>query len=77
MGKCEEETSLPHPYRTKLAQLTSGFCSSLSDYQERVGWDRSNPYPQCDPTPHTVPHLVSFPSLPVSLTLLDLWVSRI
>ena len=58
----EEEMSLPRPYRTKLAQLRSGFCSSLNDYRERVGWARSNLCPQCNLTPHTVPHIFSCPS---------------
>merc|ERR1712074_130121 len=70
----DEETSLPRPYRTKLAQLRSGYCSSLNDYRERVGWARSGLCPQCNQAPHTVPHIFSCPSRPVSLTPLDLWV---
>ena len=70
----DEETSLPRPYRTKLAQLRSGYCSSLNDYRERVGWARSGLCPQCNQAPHTVPHIFSCPSRPVSLTPVDLWV---
>ena len=32
-----EESSLPHPYRSALAQLRSGFCPSLNSFLVRMG----------------------------------------
>ena len=69
----EEEISLPRHYRTTLAQLRSGCCSSLAAYRVRIGRTEDPLCTSCGVEPQTVPHLFSCPALPTSLEPSDLW----
>ena len=67
------ETSLPRGARTTLAQLRSGFCSSLEDFKHRIGLSPSPLCPCCRQEEHTVRHLFQCDSHPTTLTPVDLW----
>ena len=69
----DDEISLPRPYRTTLAQLRSGFCSSLNSFLERIDRAPDDLCPSCRGSPHTTSHIFSCPSHPTSLTERDLW----
>ena len=68
-----EEIHLPRHYRTSLAQLRSGFSSSLGDYLARVGRVQSPLCPECGGAEHTVRHLFDCPAHPTRLCTVDLW----
>ena len=69
----EEESSLPRAHRTALAQLRSGFCSSLNGYRETVRFTTDPLCPSCRRAPHTVHHLFSCRDHPTPLVVVDLW----
>ena len=69
----EEEESLPRGARTTLAQLRSGYCSSLNDLRHRIGLTPSLLCPCCRQEEHTVRHLFQCDSHPTTLTPTDLW----
>ena len=43
-----QETFLPRPIRATLAQLRSGHCAKLNDYQLRIGKVNSDICPECN-----------------------------
>ena len=53
----EEEEQLPRKTRITLAQLRSGFCSSLNGYKHRVGQSNTQICPCCRQEEHTVQHV--------------------
>ena len=69
-----EEESLPRAHRTTLSQLRSGHCSSLEDYQLRIGNRNSTGVcPECKASQHTVEHIFECPAKPTGLCKEDLW----
>ena len=69
----EEEVTLPRIHRTTLAQLRSGFCSSLKDFQVAIRSTTNPLCPSCRRYPQTVSHLFSCTEHPTDLTTADLW----
>ena len=69
----EEEVILPRIHRTTLAQLRSGFCSSLKDFQVAIHSTTNPLCPSCRQYPQTVSHLFSCSEHPTDLTTADLW----
>ena len=57
----EEEEQLPRKTRRTLAQLRSGFCSSLNGYKHRVGQSDTQICPCCGQEEHTVQHVFECP----------------
>ena len=69
----QEETTLPRQTRTTLAQLRSGYCSSLNTHKFRIN---TSPTPACPcfrQADHTTQHLFDCLEHPTGLTPLDLW----
>ena len=69
----EEETSLPRGARTTLAQLRSGYCSSLNTFKHRTNLSPSAVCPCCRQADHTTQHIFECPEHPTNLVPLDLW----
>ena len=67
------ESFLPRRTRAVLAQLRSGFCSKLNDYNHRIGKTDSDLCPDCTTAQASVQHLFSCPSFPTNLMPKDLW----
>ena len=67
------ELSLPRPTRSALAQLRSGFCSSLESYRFRIGISPNECCPECQQSPHDVAHIFECPTHPTPLTVSSLW----
>ena len=70
----EEEQQLPRKTRRILAQLRSGYCSSLNDYRHRVELSGSNICPCCRREEHTVRHIFDCRERPTDLRPEDLWL---
>ena len=68
-----EESSLPRPFRSTLAQLRSGHCKALNGYLTDIGQTDDPLCPSCRGGIHDPPHLFSCPSHPTELGLIDLW----
>ena len=68
-----EERELQRATRTTLAQLRSGYCSSLNEYRERTGLSDTPVCPCCRQAPHSVHRIFDCPSHPTDLTPLDMW----
>ena len=56
-----------------LAQLRSGFCYHLKDYQFRTGKTQDETCPLCLISPQTVNHVFECPARPTQLIPNDLW----
>ena len=69
----DEELLLTRKERSLLAQLRSGFSRKVNSYLHRIDDSISNICPDCNATPHDVPHLFNCPSNPTQLTMRDLW----
>ena len=69
----DSEACLNRKERCTLAQLRSGDCSLLKDYQMRVGSSVDATCPECKIRRHTVPHLFSCDATPTYLKVTDLW----
>ena len=67
------ELSLPRPTQVVLAQLRSGFCSRLNDYQHRLGRIGDSLCPDCLIGNASTNHLFDCPAHPTQLTPADLW----
>ena len=67
------ESHLPRLTRATLAQLRSGFCSRLNDFQFRIGKSDSESCPDCLTGVASTSHLFNCPSHPTQLTPTDLW----
>ena len=68
-----KEKGLPRHSRTLLAQLRSGHCPKLKDYQHRINPATANICPDCGIGPHDVRHLFTCPAHRVSFHPIDLW----
>ena len=71
------ERRLTRIQRTTLAQLHSGHCKYLGDYQALTGRSFSAICPECLFRRQTVPHLFHCDARPTQLTLRDLWVNPV
>ena len=71
------ESTLSQAERSTLAQLRSGQCHHLLDYQLKVGRSPTAVCPECRFRRHTVEHLFSCDARPTSLTTRDLWVNPV
>ena len=69
----KHEKHLPKPTRSTLAQLRSGHCVRLKDYQFRLGKADDELCPECGQEPQTSSHLFNCPTHPTNLTASDLW----
>ena len=69
----DSEKSLPRPQRCTLAQLRSGQCRLLNDYQQKLGRLNSALCPECLIGRHTVRHIFNCDARPTALTVSDLW----
>ena len=68
------ESRLPRPHRSALAQLRSGYSSSMNNYLVKVGRADSSACPQCGVDEHSPAHFFSCPTHPIRLTPTDLWL---
>ena len=68
-----EETHLPRKTRATLAQLRSGHCARLKDYQHRIGKADDDYCPSCRVASDSTAHLFNCTSHPTSLSPEDLW----
>ena len=68
-----EEAQLGRRHRVVLAQLRSGRCCLLKDYNFAINKVVDDLCPECRADPHTVPHLFACPAAPTHLTAKDLW----
>ena len=71
------EQELPRTTRTTLAQLRSGGCKQMNNYQNRIDPSTPNICPDCGITPHDVKDLFNCPSNPTPLSVENLWNSPI
>ena len=69
----QTQSALPRPHRTTLAQLRSGFCSSLCSYRARIGLQNDASCPECGAASHDTTHLFNCPSFPTDLSPESLW----
>ena len=69
----DSETALNRRERTTLAQLRTGDCSNLKDYQMRIGKSDNALCPECKFKRHSVPHLFNCDAVPTVLNVSDLW----
>ena len=69
------ENHLPRLTRVTLAQLRSGQCARLRDFQFTIGKSPDNICRHCTLEPQTVIHLFNCPAKPTTLTELDLWLN--
>ena len=70
-----EEEDMSRQERTTLAQLRTGFCSTLNDFQHRINASPSALCPCCRQQDHTVHHLFQCIEHPTTLTPTALWLS--
>ena len=69
----KSEKNLPRLSSVTLAQLRSGHCARLRNYQHRVGRSDSAICPGCDLEDQTVTHLFDCPARPTTLSVEDMW----
>ena len=67
------EAGLPRLTRTTLAQLRSGHCGKLRDFQKRVGKTNDDICADCNLSQQNVGHLFDCPAHPTTLNVRDLW----
>ena len=67
------ETTLTRKQRSTLAQLRSGQCHLLNDYQVLTGRSHSALCPECLFRRHSVPHIFDCDANPTLLVIHDLW----
>ena len=67
------ETTLTRRQRSTLAQLRSGQCHLMNDYQVLTGRTLSALCPECLFRRHSVTHLFNCDANPTSLSLHDMW----
>ena len=67
------ESSLSRPTRAVLAQLRSGHCAKLQDFQLRIGKVASDNCPECRLFSDSVEHIFNCPAHPTNLSPEDLW----
>ena len=66
------ESLLPRRCQVVLAQLRSGFCSKLKDFQHRIGKADNDTCPDCNAAQSSTSHLFGCPAFPTNLTPEDL-----
>ena len=71
------ERKLARPHRSLLAQLRSGYSSSLRSYLMGIGKTADDNCPECGVSPHDVAHLFSCLSAPTNLSTRDLWTNPV
>ena len=69
----DSELSLSRHERATLAQLRSGDCHFLKDYQMRIGKADDATCPECKYRRHSVPHIFECDAAPTVLRVTDLW----
>ena len=69
----ESEKSLKRIDRTTLAQLRSGQCKYLNDYQVLTGRSTSALCPECLLHRHTARHIFNCDAIPTNLVPKDMW----
>ena len=69
------ESSLSRQTRAALAQLRSGHCSRLQDFQLRIGKVNDDTCPDCRLSSASVVHLFDCPAHPTNLAPTDLWTN--
>ena len=69
------ENHLPRLIRVTLAQLRSGFCARLRDYQFRIDKSPDDLCQSCLLGSQNVQHIFDCPARPTTLTTLDLWIN--
>ena len=67
------EAGLPRLTRTTLAQLCSGHCGKLRDFQKRIGKTNDDICADCNLSQKNVGHLFDCPAHPTTLNVRDLW----
>ena len=67
------EKTLPRKTRVTLAQLRSGHCARLKDFQLRIGKADDDKCPDCRLDVQDVHHLFNCPARQTGLTVDDLW----
>ena len=67
------EASLCRPTRAVLAQLRSGHCSRLLDFQLKIGKVANDSCPECRLFSNSVDHIFNCPAHPTNLSPEDLW----
>ena len=71
------ESTLSRASRSTLAQLRTGDCHHLLNYQLMVGRSQTALCPECRFRRHTVDHLFACDARPTTLTTKDLWVNPV
>ena len=69
----DAEQELPRKTRRTLAQLRSGECLALNNYQHKMGWSDTLLCPCCRSEEHTTQHIFECPAYQTPLNLTDLW----
>ena len=69
----QQESLLPRQCRTVLAQLRSGHCAKLRNYQLRIGKSDDDVCLDCRANAASTSHLFQCTSHPTNLTTKDLW----
>ena len=73
----DSEIALERTERCILAQLRTGDCSLVKDYQMRIGKSADALCPECLFRRHTVPHIFDCDAAPTCLKITDLWTHPI
>ena len=71
----KDEKTLPRQTRVVLAQLRSGHCARLKDFQLKIGKVQDDRCPDCNLDSQTVQHLFSCPARYTGLKEEDLWTN--
>ena len=71
------EQSLPRKTRCTLAQLRSGYSSTLNSYMNRINQTVIDSCNHCFSPHHTTQHLFNCPARPTTLTPIDLWANPV
>ena len=69
----DSEVALSRLERCTLAELRSGDCHLMNDYQMRVGKSADAVCPKCRVQRHSVPHIFACDAVPTVLQVSDLW----
>ena len=73
----DTEQELPRKTRRTLAQLRSGECLALSNYQHKMGWSDSPMCPCCRSEEHTTQHIFDCSAHQTPLEPENLWTHPI
>ena len=70
----KSDETLPRAHRSVLAQMRSGYCSSLNSFLVKVRRSDTSTCPQCGVDAHTPAHLFQCQTHPTNLRPIDLWL---